>query len=91
MPTTEEPEMVPLVRPFIVVRLAEVSPRVVEMTVRLAGLGAEINELTLARRELVAQLSDDGLSHAQIGQLLGVSRGRVFQIIRSRRGRWDFD
>ena len=62
----------------------EVDPlsRVAAIGRRLAELGAEITELSAVRRELTHELHAAGLSHGKIAAGPGISRGRVFQILR---------
>src|SRR5207245_5053255 len=52
---------------------------------RRAGdlLGAHqgyVNQLASIRREAIAELRASGLSYAQVGEALGVSRGRIAQL-----------
>ena len=55
--------------------------RLAVVTRRLADAGSEINTLSRLRRDLVADLHDQGFSHAQIAEAAGLSRGRIFQIL----------
>jgi DNA-directed RNA polymerase specialized sigma24 family protein len=50
---------------------------------RLAELGDEIRELFEERTVLVRELHARGYSHRNIAADLGVSRGRVFQILKA--------
>jgi DNA-directed RNA polymerase specialized sigma24 family protein len=56
--------------------------RLAAVTRRLAETGSEINDLSRLRRDLVVDLHDQGYSHAQIAEAAGLSRGRIFQILR---------
>ncbi len=56
--------------------------RLAAVTQRLAESGQEISELSQLRRELVVQLHAKGYSHAKIAEAAGLSRGRIFQILR---------
>ena len=56
--------------------------RLAAVTRRLAQVGEEINELSRLRRDLVVDLHEQGYSHARIADAAGLSRGRIFQILR---------
>lgn len=49
----------------------------------LDRLQAEVNELSRIRREAVEEMIGRGMSHAQIAEALGVSRGRVSQLTKA--------
>jgi DNA-directed RNA polymerase specialized sigma24 family protein len=56
--------------------------RLAAVTQRLADAGLEISDLSRLRRELVLDLYGQGFSHAQLAEAAGLSRGRIFQILR---------
>ena len=56
--------------------------RLAAVTQRLAESGLEIGELSRLRRDLVVELHAEGFSHAKIAEAAGLSRGRIFQILR---------
>lgn len=56
--------------------------RIAAVTRRLAECGQEINDLSRLRRKLVFELHEQGCSHARIAEAAGLSRARIFQILR---------
>jgi hypothetical protein len=61
------------------------------VSARLVDLAAETAGLLELRRELISELHADAFSHARIGVAAGLSRGRIYQILRADRERWRFD
>ena len=55
--------------------------RLHEIQARVAALTIEIRALSAERREIVSDLHDEGRSQRSIGMSLGLSSGRVYQIL----------
>ena len=59
----------------------ELLQEIAELSKRLNELGVEGLTLSAQRRDIVVDLYASGYSHAQLAVAMGVSRGRVFQIL----------
>ena len=55
--------------------------RLHEIQARLVALEAEIHKLSAERLAIVRELHDEGQSQRRIGMVIGLSPGRVFQIL----------
>ena len=55
--------------------------RLAAITERMTELGAQTAALSVERRDLVMRLRSQGLSHAEIAVMAGLSRGRIHQIL----------
>jgi hypothetical protein len=52
-------------------------------TQRLDVLGVEVSELSRIRREALETMASGGMTHAEIARKIGVTRGRIGQLIKS--------
>ena len=59
----------------------ELLDEIAALSKQLEELGCEVVQLSARRRAILAKLHTEGYSHARLAVVMGVSRGRVFQLL----------